>query len=121
MIDSHQHLSNFDGNCLKPTMTKHLFTLLIAAIVMQFLAASANAGLFHNKCESTGDYKPPKGVIKYYTCRVKKEWEVRQHCLPCGRKVPYKVKVITYRDRFSDGSSRTWKCVVAGSEVTLGK
>jgi hypothetical protein len=31
------------------------------------------------------------------------------------------VKVITYRERYTDGTQRTWKCVVAGSEVSLGK
>jgi hypothetical protein len=29
--------------------------------------------------------------------------------------------VITYRERYTDGTQRTWKCVVAGSEVSLGK
>ncbi len=101
-------------------MTKHWFLLLIAVFLMQGFASSATAGLFH-KCESRGDYKPPKGVIKYSTRKLGKEWETRYHCLPCGRKIPYKVKVITYRDRYSDGSSRIWKCVVAGSEVQLGK
>lgn len=55
------------------------------------------------------------------TARVKTEWGHRHHCLPCGRKIPYKVKVITYRDRYTDGTARTWKCVVASSEVSLGK
>jgi hypothetical protein len=31
------------------------------------------------------------------------------------------VKVITYRDRYTDGTARTWKCAVASSEVSLGK
>ncbi|MDF1859831.1 MAG: hypothetical protein P1U87_06420 [Verrucomicrobiales bacterium] len=106
-------------------MTKHWTILLLTAVALQAFATTAEAGLFGpcraNKCETLGDYKPNKGVIKYYTCKIKKEWETRQHCLPCGRKIPYKVKVITYRDRYSDGTQRTWKCVVAGSEVTLGK
>jgi hypothetical protein len=103
-------------------MKKLSLSLLVAAFGLQLVMAPASAGLLRkNRCETVGDYKPPRGVLKWYTCRVKKEWEVRQHCLPCGTKIPYKVKVITYRDRFSDGSTRTWKCVVAGSEVNLGK
>ncbi|MCG8601210.1 MAG: hypothetical protein MI807_13795 [Verrucomicrobiales bacterium] len=105
-------------------MTKHAFTILLSVFALQCFAFDASAGLFtkrRDKCECVGDYKPPKGVTKYFTCKVKKEWETRQHCLPCGRKIPYKVQVITYRDRYSDGSQRTWKCVVAGTETRLGK
>lgn len=102
-------------------MTKHWLILTLAATALVLFPASAEAAnpFLKNKCECVGDYKPNKNVVKYYTVRVNKEWEVRQHCLPCGRKVPYKVKVITYRDRFSDGTQRTWKCVVAGTETPL--
>lgn len=79
----------------------------------------SQAGRFRH-CEAVDDYEPGKGVVKLWTCRIKTEWEHRHHCLPCGRKEPYKVKVITYRERYSNGVQRTWKCVVAGSEVSLG-
>ncbi|MCB1206899.1 MAG: hypothetical protein KDN18_21780 [Verrucomicrobiae bacterium] len=100
---------------------RRVFTVI--ALTLASLAASptvARAGLFRN-CECVDDYKPAKGVLKLWTLPIKTEWEQREHCLPCGRKVPYKVKVITYRERYTDGTQRTWKCVVAGSEVTLGK
>lgn len=71
------------------------------------------------RCECVVPYKPGKGVVKIWQRRVKTEWETRYHCLPCGKKEPYKVKVVTYRDRYSDGSTRTWKCVVAGSYTSL--
>jgi hypothetical protein len=101
-------------------MTRTLVFLFLGACALQFTAPSVQAGRF-SKCECIGDYQPPRGVVKWYTVKKKKEWEHRHHCLPCGRKIPYKVKVITYVDRYSDGTKRTWKCDVAGSEVTLGK
>ena len=101
-------------------MTRLLTTIFLSALALFMGAAPAQAGRFSH-CECVGDYTPPRGVVKMFTARVKAEWEHRHHCLPCGRKIPYKVKVITYRDRYTDGTSRTWKCVVAGSEVSLGK
>lgn len=95
----------------------------IAAFALAAFAAApvtAEAGRFSH-CECVDDYQPAKGVLKLWTARIKTEWEHRHHCLPCGRKLPYKVKVITYRERYTDGTQRTWKCVVAGSEVSLGK
>lgn len=114
-----------EGNRSTRIMTKPRIVLLFlfAAVALQVSATPASAFNCHCRfkhCETCGDYKPPKGVIKWYTVRIKKEWEHRVHCLPCGRKEPYKVKVITYRDRYSDGTQRTWKCVVAGSETPLG-
>ena len=100
---------------------KKILTILGLFLFVGFgFVPAVQAGWFA-KCESKGDYKPPRGVYKVFSRRVKTEWEHRQHCLPCGRRIPYKVKVITYRDRYSNGISRTWKCVVAGSEVSLGK
>ncbi|MDF1656154.1 MAG: hypothetical protein P1U58_01005 [Verrucomicrobiales bacterium] len=101
-------------------MKRTLVFLLLGTFALQFTTPTASAGRF-NKCECVGDYEPPHGVVKWYTMRKKKEWEHRHHCLPCGRKIPYKVQVITYVDRFSDGSKRTWKCDVAGSEISLSK
>lgn len=101
-------------------MTRTLVFCLLGAFALSFNATTAQAGRF-SKCECVGDYTPNRGVVKWYTVRKKKEWEHRVHCMPCGRKIPYKVQVITYVDRYSDGTKRTWKCVVAGSEVTLGK
>jgi len=94
--------------------------LLFSLAVLLMSGGRAEAGRFSH-CEHVDDYKPARGVLKLYTMRLKTEWEHRHHCLPCGRKIPYKVKVITYRERYTDGTCRTWKCVVAGSEVTLGK
>jgi hypothetical protein len=92
--------------------------ILLALGVLFLSPIAAEAGLYGH-CENTGDYRPKKGVVKMYTVPVKVEWEHRHHCLPCGRKAPYRVKVITYRDRFTDGSNRTWKCVVWRSETSL--
>ena len=102
------------------TKLRIVLLLLFSAIALQFSVPAVASGGRFSHCEACGDYKPPKGVIKWYTCRVRKEWETRYHCLPCGRKEPYKVKVITYRDRYSDGSQRLWKCVVVGTETPLG-
>ena len=104
-------------------MTRLLLTISLSALALFAATAPAQAGRFSH-CECVGDYTPPPGVLKMFTARVKTEWEHRYHCLPGGRKIPYQVKVITYRDRYTDGTSRTWKCVVAGSEVSeviLGK
>jgi len=81
-------------------------------------AALSSLGRF-NHCECRGEYESPKGVVKWYTRRVRTDWERREHCLPCGRRYPYKVKVITYRERYSDGTVRTWKCVVSKTETPL--
>lgn len=94
--------------------------LAFALVSAALLPEPAAAGPFR-RCEHLDDYKPAKGVLKMWTWPIKTEWEQRHHCLPCGRKEPYKVKVITYRERYTDGTQRTWKCVVAGSEVALGK
>ena len=101
-------------------MTQKLLFLLLGAMALSLTAVPAEAALFA-KCECKGDYKPPRGVVKWYTMRKKTEWEHRHYCLPCGSKVPYKVKVLTFVDRYSDGTKRVWKCVVAGSEVSLAK
>lgn len=101
-------------------MIKLLTTILFCTLTSFCAVTPVEAGRFSH-CECVGDYTPPRGVLKMFTARVKTEWENRHHCLPGGRKIPYKVKVITYRERYTDGSSRTWKCVVAGSEVNLGK
>ncbi len=100
-------------------LTRFLFVAVPALLLLSSFQP-VQAGLF-NHCECVDDYKPAKGVLKVWTWPIKTEWEQRQHCLPCGRKIPYQVKVITYRERYTDGTQRTWKCVVAGSEVTLGK
>ncbi|MBL9159865.1 MAG: hypothetical protein JNJ70_20455 [Verrucomicrobiales bacterium] len=97
--------------------------LSVPVLILAAFAAApapAEAGRFSH-CEYVDDYKPAKGVLKLWTVPIKTEWEHRHHCLPCGRKLPYKVKVITYRERYTDGTQRTWKCVVAGSEISLGK
>ena len=101
-------------------MNRTLTTLFLAALALLFTPGVAEAGRFSH-CEAVGDYVPPRGAVKMSTMRIRTEWEERHHCLPCGRKLPYKVKVITYRERYTDGTCRTWKCVVAGSEVSLGK
>ncbi|MEM6279930.1 MAG: hypothetical protein AAF733_10660 [Verrucomicrobiota bacterium] len=101
-------------------MTRSLVFFLVGAFALFFAVDTAEAGRF-SKCESAGDYTPPRGVVKWFTVRKKTEWEHRHHCLPCGRRIPYEVKVITYVDRYSDGTKRTWKCVVAGSETSPAK
>jgi hypothetical protein len=103
---------------MKHSYARSLFALALAFFFVT--ADTAQAGRFCH-CEVVDDYKPAKGVLKLWTVSIKTEWEHRHHCLPGGRKLPYKVKVITYRERYTDGVQRTWKCVVAGSEVTLGK
>lgn len=95
-----------------------LLLFLSALLVLLLFPVSGQAGRFDH-CECVEDYKPAKNVLKLWTWPIRTEWEQRYHCLPCGRKVPYKVKVITYRERYTDGTQRTWKCVVAGSEVSL--
>ena len=101
-------------------MTKFFATILIAAVSMQLSMTSAEAGRF-SKCECAGQYEAPRGVYRMWTRKINKEWETRQHCLPCGRFVPYQVQVITFRARYSNGVCHTWKCVVAGTEITQGK
>jgi hypothetical protein len=101
-------------------MNRLLTTIFLSALAIFSATGPAQAGRFSH-CECVGDYTPPRGAVKMFTARVKTEWEHRFQCLPCGRKLPYKVKVITYRDRYTDGTARTWKCVVASSEVSLGK
>lgn len=99
---------------MKPVRLLALFLLLSS-----FLAQpSLQAGRFSH-CEAVDPYKPGPGVYKLWTWRVRTDWEQRHHCLPCGRKEPYKVKVITYRERYSNGVQRTWKCVVSRSETPL--
>lgn len=101
-------------NPLRPVFLALVLSGVFAAV------APVEAARFDH-CECVDDYKPNKGVLKLWTWPIKTEWELRHHCLPCGRKIPYKVKVITYRERYTDGTQRTWKCVVTDSEVTLGK
>lgn len=101
-------------------MTKFLAATLIAAVSMQLSMTSAEAGRF-SKCECVPSYEAPRGVYRLSTRKIKKEWEHRHHCLPCGRKIPYQVQVITYRSRYSNGVTHIWKCVVKGTEVTQGK
>ena len=97
---------------------KVFLTIACAALFLFSYTMPAEA-LGFTKCECVVKYKPPRGVVKIWHRRVKTEWETRYHCQPCGAKIPYKVKVVTYRDRYSDGSTRTWKCVVEGSYTSL--
>lgn len=101
-------------------LRRHFSVLVLILAAFAAAPGTVEAGRFSH-CEYVDDYKPAKGVLKLWTLPIKTEWEHRHHCLPCGRKLPYKVKVITYRERYTDGTQRTWKCVVAGSEVSLGK
>lgn len=107
-----------ETDSMRPNRPTQILVLLLAVLALSPVVAQA-ARFDH--CECVDDYKPAKNVLKLWTWPIKTEWEQRHHCLPCGRKVPYKVKVITYRERYTDGTQRTWKCVVAGSEVSLGK
>ena len=100
---------------------RRFISIIVLALAVSVLLPSPAAARLFSHCEYVDDYKPAKGVLKMWTWPIRTEWEHRHHCMPCGRKVPYKVKVITYRERYTDGTQRTWKCVVAGSEVTLGK
>jgi hypothetical protein len=119
MIASFPPLFYFKGRLFAFVMTRLCLVLIFLSSAALVEAAPATHGRFSH-CECKGDYKPARNVVKWYTVRIRKEWEYRHHCLPCGRRIPYRVKVITYRDRYSDGTQRTWKCVVANSEVTLG-
>jgi len=93
---------------------KPLFAILIAAVSLQFTATSARAifGCGRHKCERTGDFQRPKRTFLMSSRRINAEWENRYDCLPCGNKVPYRAKVATFRDRYSNGVQRTWKCVI---------
>ncbi len=95
-------------------MTKFWLILSLLAIAFSAAVPTAEAALLH-RCEAKGGYKAPRGVIRISRFPIKSEWEDRKICLPCGRFEHYKVKVVTYRDRYSNGIQRTWKCVVAGS------
>lgn len=99
-------------------MIKTCLVLFLAVVwVAQTNAAPLPAHPFHHKkCESVVDYKPPKGVFRLYRLRVGSEWEQRSYPQKGGPDIHYRVKVVTYRERFSDGSRRTWKCVVSGTE-----
>ncbi len=98
-----------------------LFFLLLLFLLAPVAVPKAAAAGWCGRCEGIDDYKPPRGVLKLWTWPIKTEWEQRHHCLPCGRKVPYTVKVVTYRERYTDGTQRTWKCVLSRTEVALGK
>lgn len=99
------------------TFLRLLLPLFALAFFFDVSSAEARGGHgLYNFCECTGHYQPPRGVVKYYTMPIKIEWEHRKECLPCGKIKPYRVKVITYRDRYSNGVQRTWKCVVFRSK-----
>lgn len=97
-------------------MTRTWLFLSLLALAFTFAVPDTAQAFRFLRCEcGRGDYKPPRGVVRYSTVRIRTEWEDRKVCLPCGRHEHYRVKVITYRDRYSNGVQRTWKCVVAGS------
>ncbi|MEM9280681.1 MAG: hypothetical protein AAGA96_02550 [Verrucomicrobiota bacterium] len=96
---------------------KSFLILALAVTSLQLTTTSAHAIRLFRNCECYGDYKPPRGAIKISSCRIRTEWETRYHCLPCGNRIPYEVKVITFRDRYSNGATRVWKCVVRGKET----
>lgn len=79
-----------------------------------------------SKCEAVDTYKPKKGTFRLYRVKLHKRWETRFYCSdaysgknPVVEKQPYKVLVTTYRERYSDGTQRIWKCVHPGTEVML--
>jgi len=100
-------------------MKQPLLTLLLSAIVLTGSLSIAEAG--RKRCESTGTYEPPRGVYRVWSRKLNKRWETYHHCLPCGRKIPYRVRVVTYRDRYSNGVIHEWDCILRETEVTLGK
>ncbi len=101
-------------------MKKILLFALIASFVSLGSVGTLQANL-RSKCQSVGQYTPPKGVYRLHRRKINKRWEKRYHCLPCGRKIPYEVFVVTYKERYSNGTIRIWDCVQNGSEVSLGK
>lgn len=79
-----------------------------------------------SKCEAVDTYVPKKGTFRLYRVKLHKRWETRFYCSDAysGKdlvveKQPYKVLVTTYRERYSDGTQRIWKCVHPGTEVML--
>lgn len=97
------------------------FFILFFSMIFLVLPSQSQAARF-DKCECVDeDYTPPKGAVKMWTWPIKREWVERYHCMPNGQKIAYKVKVITYRERYTDGTQRTWKCVVAHDEIYPGK
>ena len=79
-----------------------------------------------SKCEAEDTYVPKKGTFRMYRVKLHKRWETRYYCSNSysGKslvvdKQPYKVLVTTYRERYSDGTQRIWKCVHPGTEVML--
>jgi len=130
-------------------MTKFCLSLLLAFAAVASLPAAEPHDLLpplpkppplpapfisKNKCECVGDYKPKKGVFRMYRVKLRKEWETRYYCNTYGGgknsyggktsvvdKQPYRVLVTTYRERYSDGTQRVWKCVHSGTEVVLAK
>lgn len=119
-------------------MTKPCLTLLLAFAIVGALHAEEKPFpaipnlpvpapiIAKSKCEAVDTYKPKKGTFRLYRVKLHKRWETRFYCSdaysgknPVVEKQPYKVLVTTYRERYSDGTQRIWKCVHPGTEVML--
>gem|GEM_PF-2944894 len=72
-------------------------------------------------CRAASDYKPPRGVYKVCSRRIRRYQVLRHVKLPGGGTTSYTEMVVIYRNHYSDGSTHTWTCVLDGSRVDIGK
>jgi len=100
-------------------MKKFFFIALAVAFAAGGLPMEGQAGYRTQQCDSIGQYVPPKGVYRLCRRKINKRREVRYHCLDCGRKIPYEVIVVTYKERYSNGTIRIWDCLLTGSEIAI--
>lgn len=83
---------------------KHLLLLALAAAAL-LTAAPTTASAGYSHCG-------PR-VYKIRTCEVDRCQYRKWAYDHCGRRYSYWVTVITYKDTFSNGSSRIWKRTIS--------
>lgn len=102
-------------------MKRFIPAIILVIVFLSGVPITSEANPFP-RCPPPSEFDKPKHVYKLWTQKVgKKRWETRFDCLPCGRKIPYRVKLVKYRTRYSNGSIHEWDCVIEREDIAYTK
>jgi len=92
---------------------KTILAVALATVALLGFTSEVKAGPGHHHGPSWGYHSPRGGhcggpVYKIRTVVICSRQECRTGYYPCGRPYTYRVTVVTYRDIFSNGTSRTY-------------
>ncbi|RFC44564.1 MAG: hypothetical protein DVB23_002249 [Verrucomicrobia bacterium] len=89
---------------------KTILSFLCTVTLLSLSAGTAQAGgAYHNPVQTVSHC-----IYKTHTCEVNRCRYKKTAHDPCGRCYAYWITVVTYRDSYSNGTSRTYKVTYNG-------